>query len=243
MPGYIRSPNPDFQEMSGEDALSNYRHPVDTRSNHPIPMAFQVTSPFNKYKVLLPHALVLHVNPSSLQESSTPKIERFQTRGGYQEQHWGSELTEISAEGSTGAFMNLNTGLSSVTRHESIAWDRYRDLHDLYYNNGSIYDPSGSIVLQGNLMLMYDRGVYLGNFRTFEVSEAADAPFVFSLNWTFKVEYALQTVSYSVNDIGPFSSPTFQRQNKVGSLPARSLSEEQDSAISILSSLEDPDLG
>jgi hypothetical protein len=169
-------------------------------------MAFQVTSPMNRRMALLPHALVLHVNPTSFSESPTKKIERFQTRGGFVEQHWPDDLMEISADGSTGAFMNLYTGTSSVLRQRTIAWDRYRDLLDLYYNNGSVYDPYGNIVLQGNIMLMYDRGVYIGSFRSFSFEETAEAPFVFNLSWSFKVEETIVKIP-SYRDASPSAPP------------------------------------
>lgn len=174
-------------------------------------MAFQVTSPFDNRKVLMPHALVLHVNPRSLQESYNQKIERIQTRGGFVEQHWGHELTELQGEGSTGSFMNVYTGLSSVMRQRTIAWDRYRDLYDLYMNNGALHDPFGAIVLHGNLMLMYDRGTYIGSFRNFEVEETDESPFAFNLSWSFKVE---QTISkFPFGNRSTVSAPTFQGQN------------------------------
>ena len=193
----IASPNPDFDRIEVPAGYANYKHPADGRKNSLIPVAFQVTSPFNRTLLLLPHSLVMHVNPSSFDEAFNQKVERFQTRGGWVEQHWGQDLDEISAEASTGAFMNIHNGLTSVLRHRTIAWDRYRDLHDLYHNNGSVYDPFGNIVLQGYIMLMYDRGTYLGTFRTFEVEETADSPFAFKINWAFKVEHTLLTVSHT----------------------------------------------
>jgi hypothetical protein len=187
---HIPSANPDFDELQVPSENPNYTHGLEQRKSF-IPMAFQITSPFNSRRVLLPHALVMHINPQNYSENHTKKVERVQTRGGFVEFFWGDELTDISADGSTGAFMNIYTGLSSVLRHKTIAWDRYRDLHDLYRNNGSVYDPYGSIVLQGNIMLMYDRGTYIGYFRTFEVEETDDQPFAFRVSWTFKVEEEL----------------------------------------------------
>jgi hypothetical protein len=174
-------------------------------------MAFQVTSPFNRRLALMPHALVMHVNPSNFSETPTKKIERIQTRGGFVEQHWGDELTEISADGSTGAFVNLYTGLSSILRQRTIAWDRYRDLLDLYYNNGSVYDPFGNIVLQGNIMLMYDKGTYIGYFTNFSVEESGDSPFTFALSWTFKVEETIFQLPI-VNGQGSYTTPQFAPQ-------------------------------
>ena len=220
----IASANADFKAINAPSSEDAYVHPAATRKG-PIPMAFQVTSPFNRSTLLMPHALVMHVNPSSFQESYTQKIERFQTRGGFVEQHWGSELTEISAEASTGAFMNIYTGLTSVLRQKTIAWDRYRDLHDLFYNNGSVYDPYGNIVLQGSILLMYDRGNYLGTFRTFEMEETDDSPFAFRTNWTFKVEKTLLSVAPQFNTR---NAPNFQKQNVLqGTSPTTPLTEAQ----------------
>lgn len=195
----IRSANEDFPKIEAGDSgsLKNaYVHGADTRKNY-VPLAFQVTSPYNPLQVLLPHSLVMHVNPRSLSESLTKKVERIQTRGGFVEQHWGDELGDISVDTSTGAFVNINTGLSSVVRQRTIAWDRYRDLYDLYRNNGSVYDPFGAIVLQGKIMLMYDRGTYLGYFKSFEVEETDTSPFAFSVSWSFKVEKTLYQVPLS----------------------------------------------
>lgn len=202
----IHSANPDFQGVHAPGTETGYLHPLD-RKKGAVPMAFQVTSPFDSRRVLMPHALVLHVNPANLQETHNKKVERIQTRGGWVEQHWGDELVELSADGSTGAFMNIYTGLSSVLRQRTIAWDRYRDLHDLYHNNASVHDPAGNVVLQGHIMLMYDRGTYLGNFRSFEVEESDDAPYTFSLNWSFKVEHTILQISAQTSFSTP---PSFQ---------------------------------
>lgn len=208
----ISSANADFKRIDPLSADDSYRHPAESRRGA-IPLAFQVTSPFNRRTLLLPHALVMHINPSSFQESFTHKVERIQTRGGFVEQHWGSELTEISADASTGAFMNIYTGLTSVLRQRTIAWDKYRDLHELYFNNGSVYDPSGNIVLQGSILLMYDRGSYLGTFRTFEVEETDDSPFAFKLSWTFKVETTILAMAPQTGRVP--TVPAFQTRNQL----------------------------
>jgi hypothetical protein len=224
----IPSPNPDFAEMPVPTDGSVYEHPAAGRKNKPIAMAFQVTSPFNRTRILLPHTLVLHVNPQSLNENYVQKIERIQTRGGWVEQHWGQDLIEITADGSTGTFMHIRTGLSSVLRQRTIAWDRYRDLHDLYLNNGSLYDPYGNIVLQGHIMLMYDRGTYLGTFRSFEVEETDDSPFAFRLNWSFKIEYTIMSVPFTFSDTYSMAfaqAPAFQSQNVPGDASVPGLSQ------------------
>jgi len=207
----IPSPNDQVFTTTPPSTETGYKHPAETRKPGGIPMAFQVTSPFDSRRVLMPHALVLHVNPQSFEENFNQKIERFQTRGGFVEQHWGHDLTELSANGSTGAFMNIYTGLSSVMRQRTIAWDRYRDLFDIYLNNGALHDPFGNIVLSGHIMIIYDRGTYIGTFRTFEVEETEDSPFAFNLSWTFKVEETISKWSFG-NPPQP-KIPSFQFQN------------------------------
>ena len=208
----IPSANPNFEKLETPSHETGYVHGMDRRRSF-IPVAFQVTSPFDNRRVLLPHALVMHVNPANWSETHTKKLERIQTRGGFVEQHWGDELTDISADGSTGAFMNIYTGLSSVLRHKTIAWDRYRDLHDLYRNNGSVYDPAGNIVLQGNIMLMYDRGTYIGYFKSFDVEESDEQPFSFRVSWTFKVEEEIMKIPGFGVVTQDAEAPDFQSQN------------------------------
>jgi hypothetical protein len=147
-----------------------------------------------------------------LQESHNAKKEVIQTRGGFVEQHWGQDLSEISADQSTGAFMNIRTGLTSVLRQRTIAWDRFRDLHDLFRNNGSLYDPYGNIVLQGHVLLMYDRGLYYGSFRSFSYEETADSPFAFKVSWTFKVEHTVLALDTTFTT-RPQPGPQFQGLN------------------------------
>jgi hypothetical protein len=212
--GSIKSPNPDIDVISVPSTQPAYVHGMALRQTF-IPMSFQVTSPFSNRRVLMPHALVMHVNPQNYSEQHNKKIERIQTRGGWVEQHWGDDLTEITCDGSTGAFMNIYTGLSSLLRQRTIQWDRYRDLFDLYRNNGSLYDPYGNIVLQGTIMLMYDRGTYNGYFKTFEVEETDDSPFAFKLSFSFKVQEELMKIpnlGANPNQRG-IVSPAFQGQN------------------------------
>lgn len=216
--GAIQSANPDSTLIQVPSAQPSYSHGMATRQTF-IPMAFQVTSPVSNRRVLLPHALVMHVNPQNYSEQHTKKIERIQTRGGWVEQHWGDDLTEITCDGSTGAFMNIYTGLTALLRQSTIQWDRYRDLFDLYRNNGSLYDPYGNIVLQGNIMLMYDRGTYNGYFRTFDYEETDDSPFAFRVSFTFKVQEELMKIpnlGSNANQRG-VAAPTFQSQNAVTS--------------------------
>jgi hypothetical protein len=157
----------------------------------------------------------MHISPNSLDESLSKKVERIQTRGGHVEQHWGDELSDMSIQASTGSFMNINTGLTSVLRERTIAYDRYLDLKDLFENNGSVYDPYGSVVLQGKIMMMYDRGTYIGHFTTFKMEETDDFPFAFHLDLSFKVEQTILQIPANQLARQP-RAPNFQFQNSIG---------------------------
>lgn len=175
-------------------------------------MAFQICSPYDWTKCLLPHALIMHVNPQSFAETHNQKIERIETMGGFVEQHWPEELSEISADGTTGAFINLQTGLSSVMRQRTIAYDRFKDLHNLYKNNGALYAPNGSIALQGKIVLMFDRGTYFGEFTQFSVDETSVTPYSFAISWGFKVEKVLLSIPISIRGLAS-RIPSLQGQN------------------------------
>jgi len=202
----IKSTNPDARVIQGPSLDNGYQHGIDRGASN-VPVAFQVTSPFDSRKSLLPHALVMHVNPNNLGINYSKRVETIQTLGGFVEQHWPESLSDVSGSGSTGAFMNIYTGLATSTRQRTIAWDRFQDLYDLYRNNGCIYNPSGRIVLRGNVMMMFDRGVYLGYFTSFSKEETAETPYSFNLTWNFKIEQELVKVPFPRNpntNINPF---------------------------------------
>jgi hypothetical protein len=160
------------------------------------PMIFDVLGP-DWETSLLPEGmrLVLHVNPNTMSVSMTRKVERIQTRGGFVEQHWGDDTTEISLTNATGGFVRLYTGLVSTTnpayggtRRETIAYDKYLDMLTLFKCNGAVYDVNGNIVLQGQVKLTFDEGVYLGVFSgSFSVKESSEKPYQLELSTTFTV--------------------------------------------------------
>lgn len=161
------------------------------------PFLFQINSPDGQ--PLFDHLLALHTNPVSLTESMTKNKNIVMTYGGFVEFVWPDELDSISASHSTGAFLgpegliNGSDGLSVPSRKspdakKTIAWERFQDLLDLFRNNGIIYDGAGKPILRGQVLMIYDRGIFQGYFSTFSVTESDDAPFSMNLDWEFKVE-------------------------------------------------------
>ena len=168
------------------------------------PVVFDILAPDYETS-LLPEGmkLVLHVNPQSMAINYAKVIERTQTMGGYVEQHWGDGAKTIDFNISTGGFMRLYSGLSNITggpgandvggnRRETIAYDKYLDMLALFHNNGSIYDTSGKIVFQGIIKVTFDGGIYLGWFQSFNVSDDATKPFMFSLTANFVIAEEIQ---------------------------------------------------
>ena len=137
---------------------------------------------------------VFHVNPSSLDINYGKTVSRIQTMGGYVEQVWGHDTTEISLSIKTGAFIRMNSGLSAVTnpdmggtRRDSIAYDKYQDLLALFHNNGALYGENGQVIRHGIISLYFDQVTYLGWFTTFTVAESAEKPYSFDLTANFTV--------------------------------------------------------
>lgn len=176
------------------------------------PVVFDILGP-DLVTSLLPDGLrmVLHVNPTSMKFTYAKQIERIQTKGGFVEQHWGEAARSISFEMATGGFKRLYSGLSNITgggydtegtRRETIAYDKFLDLLALFHNNGSIYDASGQIVLQGIIKVLFDGGVYLGWFQSFSVNEAADKPYQFTLSSEFTVAHEVMRLRSPMSPVG-----------------------------------------
>ena len=76
-------------------------------------------------------------------------------------------------------------------RRATIAWERKEDFLELFRANGCVYNSVGQPVIRGRIMLVYDRGVFIGHFTTFEEAEDSDHPYSFQLSWEFKIEHAI----------------------------------------------------
>ena len=174
------------------------------------PVVFDILGP-DLSTSILPEGLrmVLHVNPSSMNFTYGKQIERLQTKGGFVEQHWGEAAQSLSLKLATGGFKRLYSGMSNVTgggldvggtRRETIAYDKYLDLLALFHNNGSIYDTSGQVALQGIIKVLFDGGVYLGWFSAFNVEESADKAFQFALSAEFTIAHEILRLRSTVSD-------------------------------------------
>jgi len=140
-------------------------------------------------------ALALHVNPSSIDFRYTKSKNVTPTYGGFVEYIWPDDLDAISAEQSTGTFLHPKQGLVSTQSgnnvdgsHKTMAHERFQDFVELFKNNGMVFDSTGKPTLRGRVVMIMDRGIFFGHFSSFNVTEDATTPFVFSLSWEFKAE-------------------------------------------------------
>ena len=165
------------------------------------PFLFQILSPVVN-DPLYPVVLALHANPESLDERMTKSKTIAMTRGGYVEWIWPDELDVVSCQASTGAFISPDIGLTaggdkpsfdgtSFGRKGTIAWERQEDLLELFRNNGMVFNMLGEPVIRGRVMMMYDRGIYIGHFGSFSVNEDDMHAYSFELNWDFTVEQVI----------------------------------------------------
>jgi len=179
------------------------------------PILFQVVDPANQ--PIWNFLLAMHVNPKTFGEKFTKSKNVVMTYGGFVEFIWPDELDTLSAEGTTGAFLGPLIGLASGSdgtgsniggfdsqpgatgRHGSMAWERQEDMLDVFRHNGIVFDGFGSPAIRGRVMCVYDRGIYLGSFRTFQVKEDDSHAYSFELTWEFKVEATLYRFAGSQN--------------------------------------------
>lgn len=155
------------------------------------PFLFQVLDPgFDE--PLYPVMLALNVPPESFDETNSKTKSAARTYSGYVEWHWPDDLSGFSASGSSGGFMGMDNGLAAgALRHRTIAWERKQDLLELFRQNGIVYNSAGVPVLRGRILCMFDRGLFIGHFSTFEETSSEDDPFKVELAWEFVIEKAI----------------------------------------------------
>ena len=74
------------------------------------------------------------------------------------------------------------------TRRDTITYDKYLDLLALFHNNGSIYDQTGRVIVQGKIKMIFDGGVWFGWFQSFSVTDDANTPYSFNVSLAMQVE-------------------------------------------------------
>src|SRR6478736_6967307 len=81
----------------------------------------ELIDPRNFNRPVIVPELRMHVNPSELEFQYKKIINRFRTRGGWVEEHWGDELDVVNVTASTGSFMNPGGGLAVSERDKTLS--------------------------------------------------------------------------------------------------------------------------
>jgi len=160
-------------------------------------VSFNIVEDYINPTVELP-TLYMDINPATFDQSFKKKINRYQTFSAFIEEFWGEELDVINCSGSTGGFLlfedSTQSGLTALARNYTPAYAKFKDLLDLYRNNGNIYDEDGVVIKKGNIIMNFDVSRYIGHFQSFNYTEDANIPFRFTFDFIFNVEQSLTEI-------------------------------------------------
>lgn len=172
---------------------------------------FTVMKPDDTTSPLFPVALALYSNPNSLDETYNKSKNIVPTYGGFVEFIWPDELTTVACSASTGAFFTPDGGITGYagnddsSRRDTAAYIIYEDLLELFRSNAMIFDSEGRPAIRGRVMMTYDRGIFVGHFTDFDVTDSAESPHTLNLSWTFRIESA--TYKFPYNSSGGPKTP------------------------------------
>lgn len=98
------------------------------------------------------NSLKMTPNPDSLSFSSSKIINRYNTMTRWVEEHWGDDIDTLNFSGSTYSFNatlgnGAKTGLTSVSRNYSEAYNFLKFLVDIYRTNGYLYQEANGYTM------------------------------------------------------------------------------------------------
>lgn len=124
------------------------------------------------------------LNPNRIVPSYRKLITEIKTRGGWEVQHWGNALSEVSVQGRSGALFDNQTINKKIDITSSIAWKKLRQLHQIYLD----FNSKPNTFYENTLALVFRNSVYRGYFSSFEGPKASESnPFIVDYSFTFKV--------------------------------------------------------
>jgi len=133
-------------------------------------------------------SLVMTINPQNFKQSFSKVKNTYQTLEAIIEEHYGDNLDSIGCDASTAAFYHESTGLTEINRKATEAYRNFKNILDLYSNNGLVYDQKGVPIWDGSVQLSFDGGIYLGYFESFNYDHSAERVFRLEFNFNFKVQ-------------------------------------------------------
>lgn len=146
-----------------------------------------LVDPSNNQAVVIP-TIVMHVNPNNMNFAYRKLINRYRTRGGWVEEHWGDELDIITCQAATGSFFTFAGGLTVSDRNNALSMVNFQEILGLYKGNANVFDNSGNVIAQGDVVINYDHYQLFGQFSNFSWDEDATKPYQFTFNFTYEVK-------------------------------------------------------
>ncbi|MCK9471496.1 MAG: hypothetical protein M0Q88_07075 [Bacilli bacterium] len=136
-----------------------------------------------------------HLNPESFKPDFKKLVTEIRTRGGWEIQHWGEALTDITVSGRSGAMIKKLVNGQEVPLtdndyvEDSIAWKKLTELSSLYKRDHLIKNKPTEYLLG---LSVYDN-FYIGYFTSFTgpVVEA-ERPYIVSYSFSFKVQNTIK---------------------------------------------------
>jgi len=161
-----------------------------------------------------PPALVLMINPSSLELRFSTKISEQRVRWNdtdipayiFHAHH--DELDSLSCSGKTAMFVSYEKGLTRVERTDTESFKNIETLLAFYRNNGTNRNPKPNKVSNpcliesiGRVVITYNGFVYKGHFLSFSWSENDSTPFNIDYSFDFKITNTFDSNSISNNSV------------------------------------------
>lgn len=161
---------------------------------------------FDNAKYYIPHTVTaitspiqeifkFHINPIRVTPSNRKINNEIRTRGGWEIQHWGNELTDLKIEAATGAMTSTSSTKSVdtiLTSTQSIidsyAWRKVADLRSIYEND----HKNRNTAVKNLLGITYYDSFLIGYFTNFDGPIAdADKPYIMYFSFGFKVQQSI----------------------------------------------------
>lgn len=189
--------------ISGGFSIAVHEVTLEEAKASALPSAYYVRISGEKYFIRekgdvlssIPNVFEFYVNPERITPTYRKLITETRTRGGWDVQHWGSQLTEIRVEGRTGGLIKGGVYPDTEGRFksagvdvtQSVAWKRLNQLKLLYDTDRMVLSrDNGDVIKLG--FNYYDR-FYIGYFTEFTGPSAdAEKPYIMTYSFAFKVE-------------------------------------------------------
>lgn len=136
-----------------------------------------------------PPPLTMLVNPANLDIQYQQLVNETRTKGGFAQEFWGEQISNLSASGITGMAYN-DGGITNAELKDSEAYENFINLLNFYKNNSRVYDSKipTKITRVGIVIMTYFGKEYEGYFDSFNWKESAEKQYTYEYDLSFKVE-------------------------------------------------------